>query len=163
MSNKHKVNPITQELLAEGVLEFKSWEKPRRVVDVKTGEERIEIVTYTKSIDRRQFTKAFHDRWLVFYKMYEGNPKAQMLFIIEHLVAKSINKDYIFISYKDFVKMCTDSGLESWKQPQFSKILKMFIDNNLLIKSEEFGKYFFNTRYFYNGSLSVQIGGKDNE
>ena len=39
----------------------------------------------------------------------------------------------------------------------------MFIDNNLLIKSEEFGKYFFNTRYFYNGSLSVQIGGKDNE
>ena len=39
MNNKHKVNPITQELLAEGVLEFKSWEKPRRVVDVKTGED----------------------------------------------------------------------------------------------------------------------------
>ena len=59
--------------------------------------------------------------------------------------------------------MCTDNDLEPWKQPQFSKILKMFIDNNLLIKSEEFGKYFFNTRYFYNGSLSIQTNGKDNE
>lgn len=163
MCSKHKVNPVTQELLAEGILEFKSWERPRKVIDTRTGEERIEIVTYTKSIDRRQFTKAFHDRWLVLYKMYDGNPKAQMLFLIEHLVAKSINKDYIFISYKDFVKMCKDNELVPWKQPQFSKAIKTFMDNNLLIKSEESGKYFFNTRYFYNGSLSVQTKGNSNE
>ena len=161
LMNKHKFNPITQELLDAGILEFRCWEKPRKVIDTKTGEERIEIVSYTKTIDRRQYVKAFVDRWSILYGMFEGVPKAQMLFYVEYLVSKNINKDFIFINYKDYVSDCLEHKVSYWKQPQFSKMIKVFLDNALIAKSEENGKYFFNTKYFYNGSLALQMGIKE--
>lgn len=151
-----KPNRYTEALLKENIMEFKTWEKPRKVRS-EDGTVRWEYVTITKLIDRRPYTKAFNERWSTLYKFFDGYPKTQMFFVIECCIAKSINKDSIKISYKIYKEICEEVNIKPWTQPQFSKMLKKYEEADFLEK-KGLGEYNINTRYFYNGALAKQLG-----
>lgn len=166
MEKSYLTNPITDELIREGILTVIEKvsvkdEYDRIVTSKETGEtceEKI-IEIRLRYKDPRSFNKSFPDAYTIFLKLFEGNTRAQMPFILLAAIEKSINKDFVHLSYKDVKKICEEREIQVWTRDKLSKCISWFLKNNILFKiQDEPGKYFFNTKMFYNGMFARQLG-----
>ena len=149
-------NPITEELLDEGIITtIESCED--RVITYPDGTQATEIAITFKYKDPRKFKKSFPDAATIYLKLFECNTKAQMPFILDKAIEKSINKDSVILGYKEVKKICEDVGIKVWTRSQLSKCINWFIDNSVLFRSDEQSKYWINTRMMYNGMFARQL------
>ena len=157
MLKSYLTNPVTEELIKEGIIvSYEQVEK--RVVRQEDGQQYEEIAVTLRYKDPRKFKKAFPDAAAKYLQLFEGNTKAQMPFILDRAIEKSINKDSVYLSHKDVMKICEDVGIKPWTRSQLSKAINWFIDNEILFKSDEQSKYWINTRLMYNGMFARQLG-----
>ena len=157
MKKTYLTNPITDELIREGILITQEHQELRIVKDAD-GNEYEEIAITFRYKDPRKFKKTFPDFTTKMLQLFEGNTKSQMPFILDAAIEKSINKDYVYLSHKDVVKICEDRGVKPLDKTQLSKGIKWLIDNDILFRvQDETGKYFFNTKLSYNGMFARQL------
>ena len=156
MNKPYLTNPITEELIREGIIvSYDHIEK--RIVRNQDGQEYEEIAITLKYKDPRRFKKSYPDAAMKYLQLFEGNTKAQMPFILDRAIEKSINKDSVQLSHKDVVRICEDVGIRPWTRSQLSKAISWFVDNEVLFKSDEQSKYWINTRMMYNGMFARQL------
>jgi hypothetical protein len=157
MAKPYLTNPITEELIREGIIvSYDHIEK--RVVKGEDGKQYEEIAVTLRYKDPRKFKKAFPDAAAKYLHLFEGNTKAQMPFILDRAIEKSINKDSVYLSHRDVLKICEDVGIRPWTRSQLSEAINWFIENEILFKSDEQSKYWINTRLMYNGMFARQLG-----
>ncbi len=101
------------------------------------GNEYEEIAITFRYKDPRKFKKTFPDFTTKMLQLFEGNTKAQMPFILDAAIEKSINKDYVYLSHKDVVKICEDRGVKPLDKTQLSKGIKWLIDNDILFRVQD--------------------------
>jgi L-asparaginase II len=158
MKKSYITNPITDELIREGIIITTQHSEVRTIID-NEGKNYQEIAVTIKYKDPRQFVKTFPDGVTKFLQLYEGNTKAQMPYIVEAALEKSIHKDYIYLTYRDVCTICMERGVEIWTKSQLSKNIKWFLDNDMLFRvTDDIGKYWINTKLYYNGMFHRQIG-----
>ena len=157
MTKSYLVNPITEELIREGIIvEYKKTEN-RTIIGADGVEYQEVAVTYSYK-DPRQFNKTYKSLSSKYLKMYEGNTMAQMPHILQIALEKSINKDSVNLGYKDIMKICEDNDVKKWTRPQISKCLKKFLDAEIIFKvQDEPSRYWINIKDTYNGMLIKQI------
>ena len=108
--------------------------------------------------DNRKFIKTFPAGIDKFLKILEGNTKAQMPFILHHLMLGSMNKTLITLSHKVINDICTEKGIVPWSRSQANKNIKWLQDNGIIYKTNEKNKYNVNIEIIQNGKLSKQLG-----
>ena len=164
MSKKfYLTNPITDELVRDGIIEVSKREELRIIKD-KEGNTHQEIAVTIRYKDPRKFVKSFPDFNTKMLQLFEGNSKAQMPYILAAAIERSINKDYVYLTHRDVISICEDRGVKPLDKTQLSKGIKWLIDNEVLFRVQgETGRYFFNTKLNYNGMFARQVGLMENE
>ena len=105
MSKKfYLTNPITDELIRDGIIEVSKREELRIIKD-KEGNTHQEIAVTIRYKDPRKFVKSFPDFNTKMLQLFEGNSKAQMPYILAAAIERSINKDYVYLTHRDVISI----------------------------------------------------------
>lgn len=146
-----------QKLIDEGVIVSKEYFTDRIDEDLETGEQKKVRSYYTKYYDTRKFVKTFNPVINRLVKDYEGNPKAQIMFILMSALEDNREVTDIDFGFKEFSKLCKKHEVKIWTRPQLSVCLKWLVDKGYITKVE--GSIFrVNYRFFYNGSILNPLG-----
>ena len=160
MLDKTKVEEVydsVEQLIAEGVIVAKEFCEYRVDVDVKTGEERPIKSYFKRYYDTRKFIKTFNPIIDKLIKDFEGNPKAQFIFILMSLLEENINNVDVDFIYSNFCKICDKHEVKHWTRSQLSNCLSDMVKNGYIAKVEK-SIYRINYRYFYNGNILKPLG-----
>ena len=155
--SRYGVNPFTQALIDQGTLKLVERKTKRKVV--RDGEAPYYIWEY-RSVweDKRPFDKDYQLGITAWLKFYEGKPSAQISYIVKAALVDFTNKDYVDLSYNNFIRICEDRGIKVWVKQEFYRQLKALVNANFIRSIQGFpGMYFINPTYFYNGSLARQL------
>ena len=82
MPKSYLTNPVTEELIKEGIIvSYEQVEK--RVIIQEDGQQYEEIAVTLRYKDPRKFKKAFPDAAAKYLQLFEGNTKAHMPFTFQ--------------------------------------------------------------------------------
>ena len=138
MSKKvYLTNPITDELIRDGIIEVSKREELRIIKD-KEGNTHQEIAVTIRYKDPRKFVKSFPDFNTKMLQLFEGNSKAQMPYILAAAIERSINKDYVYLTHRDVISICEDRGVKPLDKTQLSKGIKWILESGKKIDIHNF-------------------------
>ena len=160
MRQTYAQNPTTEKLIRDGVIIISEKVEHRNIRDAD-GSIRQEVATTVTMKDPRQFVKQYKSGTDMFLKLFEGDTKAQTPFMLCIALEKSINLDYVHLTCKIIGELCKEVGIKVWSKSQVSKNISWLVENEIIYKSEEHGKYWINVELFYNGIFSRLSKGLD--
>lgn len=148
-----------EKLVEEGVVVIRDYYEDRIVTDLNTGERKEERVFHKKYYDTRKFIKTFNPVIDKLVKDFEGNPKAQSIFILMSILEDNKEVMDVNLGYAEFSKILNKHEVKKWTRAQLSNCLKWLVDKGYISKLLVGGSVFrINYKYLYNGSITNALG-----
>lgn len=148
---------LVEKMIEEGIIIVRDYYEDRIDVDLKTGEEKSIRSFHKRYHDTRKFIKTFNPVIDKLIKDFEGNPKAQSIFILMSVLEDNKEVLDVNLGYTEFSRVLKKHEVKKWTRAQLSNCLKWLVSKEYISKIE--GSIFkINYKYLYNGSITHALG-----